>query len=78
MPGGSSRGTLSKCSAQGALGFHFPGGGGGGLYRPPKTWGGGFGKRAQLTGSINQLFRTLAPKALKIFMSIKIGQFFFH
>ena len=30
------------------------GGGGGGAIEPPKTGGGGFGKRARLTGIINQ------------------------
>ena len=35
-----------------ACGFSFPGGGG--SIEPLKTGGGGFGKRAQLTGTINQ------------------------
>ena len=38
---------------QGMSGFHFRGGGGESI-EPPKTGGGGFGKRAQLTGTINQ------------------------
>ena len=34
-------------------GFHFRGGGG--VNRAPQNWGGGgFGKRAQLTGTMNQ------------------------
>ena len=39
----------------GMSGFHFRGGGGG-VNRAPQNWGGGggFGKRAQLTGTINQ------------------------
>ena len=38
------------------VGFSLPGGGGGGGggNRAPKNCGGGFGKRAQLTGTINQ------------------------
>ena len=54
----------------------FTSGGGGGSIEPPKT-GGGFEKRAQLTGTINQSLRSRAPKAPKIFLSIKIGRFFF-
>ena len=37
---------------------------------------GGFGKRAHLTGTINQLLSTLAPKAPRIFLSITVGLFF--
>ena len=55
----------------------------GGQWSPQN--GGGSGlirKRAQLTGpliscSVNQSVRTLAPKALKIFLIIENGQFFF-
>ena len=45
--------------------------------RAPKNWGWGtFGKGAQLTGTINQLLWTLAPKAPRKIWSIKIGPFF--
>ena len=51
----------------GMLGFHFQGGGGG-VNRAPKNWGGGFGKRAQLTGTINQsVIMKSGAKGAKIF-----------
>ena len=56
----------------------FTSGGGRGSIEPPKTGGGGFGKRAQLTGTINQSLGTLAPKAPNFFLSIKIGQICFN
>ena len=45
--------TSSKWSKRllGMSGFHFRGEG---VNRAPQNWGGGFGKRAQLTGTINQ------------------------
>ena len=45
--------VLLCCTTAGAPGFHFRGEGGGSI-EPPKM-GGGFRKRAQLTGTINQL-----------------------
>ena len=57
----------------GMSGFHFRGGG---VNRAPQNWGGG--GRAQLTGTIKQSICSLVPKAPKIFLSTKIGRFFFH
>ena len=45
--------TLLLASCTRHVGFSLPGGGGGSI-EPPKNGGGVFGKRAQLTGTINQ------------------------
>ena len=51
--GGGGGGALVWYSlSDGHVGFSLPGAGR--SIEPPKTWGGGFGKRAQLTGTINQ------------------------
>ena len=52
----------------------FTSGGDGGVNRAPQNWGGGVREK----GSINQSLCNLAPKAPKIFLSTKIGRFFFH
>ena len=48
--------AYTRCCSlpQGMWVFISGGGGGGGSIEPLKTGGGGFGKRAQLTGTINQ------------------------
>ena len=52
---GENGGKCGKVRKNRAVGFSLPGGGGGGrVNRAPKNWGGGFRKRAQLTGTINQ------------------------
>ena len=66
--------------APGKSGFQLSlgGGGGGGVNRPPFQTGGGFEKRAQLTGpliSYNELCRQRRPKS---FLSIENRLFFFH
>ena len=56
-----------------------PGGAGvgGGVDRAPPKHGGGFGKRAQLTGTIISYYEIWRQRR-QIFLSSKTGQLFFH
>ena len=71
--------SVWHCAGQGTLdvGSRAVNWGGGGSIEPPKTEGGGSGKRAQLTGPLISYYELWRQRRRKFFCALKMVNFFF-